>query len=279
MIFKTKAKKNRELAEKKIELSISNIPNIVEEYQNLEFENIGVLGRAIDFNYPRTYIYMMGNYGIDAVKLVEEKRYASLYALFNSFIKCYGICHKLIETYGTCDEESYRKLLKSLYKDTLIIRKRECLEFKEEYVTSHEDEIKFFRIRYMQIEGILKEFFPEYSVDIDGDEDVEKIHKTIETIAEKIETFDLDKAVYESIISNENFNEQDKANCFRIWLSSKNAVENGIQTTMTRIVGAVDGGHGLLLNKNEGIDERVLTLIEKSMNEIISMVKREFNIN
>lgn len=56
-------------------------------------------------------------------------------------------------------------------------------------------------------------------------------------------------------------------------------MDNGIQTTMTRILGAVDGGHGLMLNKNEGIDERVLSLIEKSMHEIISMVKREFNLN
>lgn len=279
MIFKTKAKKNRELAEKKIESAISNIPNIIENYQNFEFENISVLGRAIDFNYPRTYIYMMGNYGADAAKLVEEKRYASLYSVFNSFMKCYAICYKLIETYSSGNEEVYRALLKSLYKDILLIRKRECLEFKEEYVTSYEDEIKFFRIRYTQIEGILKEFFPEYSINIDSDEDVENINITIEKISNEIETFDIDKAVYEAIVDNSIFDKQDKADCFRIWLSSKNAVDNGIQTTMTRILGAVDGGHGLMLNKNEGIDERVLSLIEKSMHEIISMVKREFNLN
>ena len=63
MIFKSKAKKSEIEAIEMADRAIDGIAKIVDRYQELEIANVKELGSAVDFNYPRVYIYMMCNYG------------------------------------------------------------------------------------------------------------------------------------------------------------------------------------------------------------------------
>lgn len=282
MIFKSKEKKKEISDLKRADEATNTIKQLVDNYQELEIFNVEKLGRAVDFNYPRTYIYMMCNYGEDISKLYENERYPSLYTIYYDFMKCYSLCKILLNTYFSGNEEEYENLLKKMFTLTLVQRKQECENYSDEYKLNHKEEVDFFKIRYNQMEGILKEYFSDYisrkSYNLD-ETDPETVYKIVDELEEIYKMkMSIDEITVDVITKNEYMTDEEKKLAIKTFVSGKSAQANNIQTVLTRIIGNLDGQRALILNKNEGVYSNILIGVEKSLQDVIEQVKEGFNL-
>ena len=277
MIFKSKAKKSEIEAIEMADRATDGIAKIVDRYQELEIANVGELGRAVDFNYPRVYIYMMCNYGEDISALYAMDRYPSLYTLYCDFMRCYGICKALRNSYFKGDESEYEKLIKSLFTLTLVQRKSECENYMDDYADSHREEIEFFKIRYEQMKGIISQYFSDVEHNFD-EINPTGMYEIIEALSHEFNmSLDADKMIMDAVNSNEELSESDKKNAIKIFISSKSAKENNIQTVITRIIGDINGQKALILNKKENMAPKMIVIVEKILRDVVRQVEENFD--
>lgn len=278
MLFKSKAKKAEELSEKRMHESKGNIRDIVDEYQDLEVFNSELLGTKIEFNYPRMYFYYMCNYAEDIATLIDNKRYSSLYSVYENFLRTYGMCRELVYACFEMETGEYNELLRKYYAATLKQRVDECRWLHEDYFNSSEEEAKFINVRENQIESLIHEFFQDYSSEIDG-VDSEALYSIVNKITDTYGSeIDQEKLLVDAIMQNNLMDSQAKRLAFSTWISGKSATKANIQTVITRVLGKIDNLPTLILNKHEGITEIVMTTVEKALLDIVGKVRQEFNL-
>lgn len=276
MFKKKKAQKAHEAIMQEMEQSKSAISQIVDNYQEFEIFNAENIGQKVDFNYARTYIYMLSGYAEDIVTLINNERYSSLYCLLKNFLECYGLGKNLVLAYFDNGEE-YGKLLKQYYAATLNQRKQECLDFNEDLAINYEEEMKFYDIRMEQMEKIICEFFDEYEDNLEGEDKEIALYEVIEKIvAEMNLPLDVDALALKALKSNELFTDEEFKRAVNIYISAKSASLNNVQTVLTRVLGLIEGRPALLVNKNEGIGPRVLDIVEKCLRDITGTVMEGF---
>ncbi len=271
-MLKRKNKKKQEEINRCIEKSQDALTKLVDDYQEYEILNAEKIGNALDFNYPRVYLYMLCNYAEDINILVSNKRYPSLYPLLNNFLECYGLGENMITLYFD-DKERYNHILKRYYAATLEQRRTECVDFNSDFDIPYENGAEFFNIRLNQMEKIIEEFFDEYS---DGVEEINREFEILDIVknigCEYKLPLDYRSKVIGAIKNNIEFTEEEKKSAIKLYISSKSASQNNIQTTLTRVLGMVEGSPALILNKNEGIAPLVLEIVEKCLKNITEKV-------
>lgn len=274
MFRRKQQQKIREEIFKEMESSKTAIGNLVDDYQEFEIYNAESIGKRTDFNYVRVYIYMLCNYGEDICQLANLKRYSSLYILLNNFIECYGLTKNLLTTYFD-NHDDYTKLVKTYYRDTLVQRKDECQFFDPETMSVDDAyEEKYYDMRFSQMEKIIGEFFEEHSDEIEGEDRDIAIYEVVNKICEEYPCIDdRTNLAVEALRTNEEFTEEEMKRAIGLYVSAKSAALNNVQTTLTRILGMLDGRVTLLVNKNEGITPQVLSIVEKCLKDITDMAK------
>lgn len=278
-MFKRKSsKKIQEEIKQEMENSKSAITQIVDSYQEFEIYNAEAIGNKVDFNYPRVYIYMLCSYGEDIVTLINNERYASLYTLLNNFLECYGLGKNLVAAYFDEEPNKYKETLEKYYAATLEQRKCECNDFDEDFALNYEDEVRFYDIRFEQMEKIIKEFFQHHSDDLAGEDRDLAIYEIVDKIIHEMDIpLDVEGKVIKALQTNGEFSEEEVKRAIATYISAKSASLNNVQTVLTRILGMVEGRPALLLNKNEGISPKVLNIVEKCLRDITDMVVEGFN--
>lgn len=278
-MFKSKAKKIQQMQEEfemNMERLNNSITTIIDDYQDFEIMNIEEIGKKIDFNYVRAYVYMLCNYAEDILTLVNNKRYPSLYILINNFLECYGLCRKLISDYFT-SKETYQKTLKKYYASTLVQRKCECEEYETDFTLYSEDEEKFYDIRFEQMEKIIMEFFEYGKDDFEGENREIAIYDIVGKISEETQIpLNKHNKIIEAISKNNYFTEEERTSLYTLYISAKSASQNNIQTQLTRILGKIEGRPALMLNKNEGLSEKTLNMVEKCLLDVVETIKDGF---
>lgn len=278
MLFKSKGRKIQEIIEKKAEISKSKISEIVDSYQEMEIFNAEKIGSNIRFNYPRVYFYNMCNLAEDIVALIENERYSSIYTLYECFLRNYGMCKELMSEACKDDENQYSKVLRKYYSATLYQRKSECENFCEEYVNSYEEEINFFRVRFNQMESIIREFFTEYGQCL-SEENSDEVYEIVEKINAKYGiAINQETLAIKALIENDILDDDEKRKAILTFISGRSATESNIQTVITRVLGKVEGNTALMLNKDEKITTTVLIVIEGALRDISKIVENHFDI-
>ena len=83
----------------------------------------------------------------------------------------------------------------------------------------------------------------------------------------------MQQAPHRSLFNALGFTEEEMKRAIGLYVSAKSAALNNVQTTLTRILGMLDGRVTLLVNKNEGITPQVLSIVEKCLRDITDMAK------
>ena len=279
MFKRKKAQKAHEAIMEEMEQSKGAITQIIDDYQEFEIYHAEEIGNKVDFNYPRTYIYMLSSYAEDMMFLINHQRYASLYPLIKNFLECYALGKNLLTAYFDEDSSVYNRTLKRYYATTLEQRKVECCSFNSDLAINYEEEVKFYDIRMEQMDKIIHEFFEEYTEDLQKDGNESVIYDVVEKIVNDMDLpIDIDTKVLRALKSNEQFSELEYKRAVNLYISAKSASKNHVQTVLTRVLGLVEGRPALLINKNEGISPRVLNIVEKCLKDITDMVKMNFNL-
>ena len=86
-----------------------------------------------------------------------------------------------------------------------------------------------------------------------------------------------DKMIIDAVNSNEELSESDKKNAIKIFISSKSAKENNIQTVITRIIGDINGQKALILNKKENTAPKMIVIVEKILRDVVRQVEENFD--
>ncbi|MEE1038724.1 MAG: hypothetical protein U0K95_06105 [Eubacterium sp.] len=277
-MFRKKAqqKKIREEIFKEMESSKTAIGQLVDDYQEYEIFNAEKIGREVNFNYPRVYLYMLCNYGEDICQLVNAKRYGSLYVLLNNFLECYGMTKELVEGYFN-KETDYDGMLRKYYASTLKQRMDECDGFDPEYALSEADEEKFYNIRFEQMEKIVGEFFKEYKDKLHNEDGDYQLHGVVDEICSNAGLpLDREDKALRALASNDEFTEEEMKKAVLLYVSARSASLNNIQTMLTRVLGVFEGRAALMINKNEGISPQVLSIVEKCLRDVINTAKEGF---
>lgn len=278
MFKKKKAQKAHEQIMEEMQQSKSAITQIVDDYQEFEIYNAEAIGNEVDFNYPRTYIYLLSSYAEDMMVLINNERYASLYPLIKNFLECYALGKNLVAVYFDEDKNVYQQTLKKYYAATLEQRKDECCQFDSDLAMNYEEEVKFYDIRMEQMKKIINEFFDEYDESLENEDKELAIYEAIEKIIEEMNLpIDIDTKVLRALKTNDEFTELEYKRAVNLYISAKSASKNHVQTVLTRVLGLIEGRPALLVNKNEGISPRVLNIIEKCLMDITNIVKEGFS--
>ena len=90
-------------------------------------------------------------------------------------------------------------------------------------------------------------------------------------------SLDADKMIMDAVNSNEELSESDKKNAIKIFISSKSAKENNIQTVITRIIGDINGQKALILNKKENMAPKMIVIVEKILRDVVRQVEENFD--